>query len=40
MIGALCNYISTENEKFQPMNANFGILPKLPIKIKRQTRKV
>ena len=20
------NYISTENEKFQPMNANFGIL--------------
>ncbi len=34
MIGALCNYISTENEKFQPMNANFGILPKLPIKIK------
>ncbi len=34
MIGALCNYISTEKEKFQPMNANFGILPKLPIKIK------
>ena len=29
MIGALAKYISTENEKFQPMNANFGILPKL-----------
>ncbi len=29
MIGALANYISTENEKFQPMNANFGILPSL-----------
>ena len=24
--GALCNYISTENVDFQPMNANFGIL--------------
>lgn len=34
MIGSLCSYISTENEKFQPMNANFGILPKLPIRIK------
>lgn len=29
MIGALANYISTPNEKFQPMNANFGILPEL-----------
>ena len=29
VIGALANYISTENEKFQPMNANFGILPEL-----------
>ena len=28
VIGALARYISTENEKFQPMNANFGILPK------------
>ena len=34
MIGALAKYISTENEKFQPMNANFGILPELPEKIK------
>ena len=29
MIGALAKYISTENRKFQPMNANFGILPEL-----------
>lgn len=27
--GALAEYISTENSNFQPMNANFGILPKL-----------
>lgn len=29
IIGALCNYISTENVNFQPMNANFGILEPL-----------
>ena len=29
MTGALANYISTPNEKFQPMNANFGIVPGL-----------
>ena len=34
VIGALADYISTENEKFQPMNANFGILPELEEKIK------
>lgn len=34
MIGALANYVSTENEKFQPMNANFGILPELVEKIR------
>ena len=34
MIGALAKYISTPNEKFQPMNANFGILPELDQKIK------
>ena len=34
MIGALANYISTKNEKFQPMNANFGILPPLEENIK------
>ena len=34
MIGALSKYIATENKNFQPMNANFGILPELPEKIK------
>lgn len=34
MIGALAKYISTENKKFQPMNANFGILPELNEKIR------
>ena len=29
MIGALADYISTSKENFQPMNANFGILPPL-----------
>lgn len=34
MIGALAKYISTENDKFQPMNANFGIVSELGEKIK------
>ena len=34
VIGALAKYISTENKSFQPMNANFGILPELDEKIK------
>lgn len=29
VIGSLAQYISTPNTKFQPMNANFGILPQL-----------
>lgn len=34
VIGALANYISTSNKNFQPMNANFGILPELDEKIR------
>lgn len=34
MLGALAKYISTENKDFQPMNANFGIIEPLDIKIK------
>ena len=34
VIGALSQYISTPNTNFQPMNANFGILPELGEKIK------
>ena len=38
VIGALAKYISTENDKFQPMNANFGILPELEGKKIRDKR--
>lgn len=34
MIGSLASYISSENSNFQPMNANFGILPELEKRIK------
>lgn len=34
VIGALSKYIATENRDFQPMNANFGILPELEEKVK------
>ncbi len=34
VIGALAKYISSPNKRFQPMNANFGILPPLEEKIK------
>lgn len=34
VIGALSKYIATPNKRFQPMNANFGILPPLEQKIK------
>ena len=39
VIGALSSYISTENTKFQPMNANFGILPPLEEKIKDKVQR-
>ena len=29
VLGSLAKYITTENKDFQPMNANFGILPPL-----------
>ncbi len=30
-LGALARYITTENKDFQPMNANFGIIPPLDV---------
>ncbi len=36
MIGALADYISAENDRFQPMNANYGILPSLDERIKNK----
>ena len=34
MTGALINYITAPNDNFQPMNANFGILPPLKERVK------
>ena len=34
VIGALSKYISSPNKRFQPMNANFGLLPELNENIK------
>ena len=39
VIGALAKYISTANTKFQPMNANFGILPPLEEKVKDKSQR-
>jgi methylenetetrahydrofolate--tRNA-(uracil-5-)-methyltransferase len=36
-MGSMAHYITTTNAKnFQPMNANFGLLPGLPVKIKNK----
>ena len=37
--GALARYITTENKDFQPMNANFGIIPPLDRIIKDKKEK-
>ena len=39
VIGALAKYISSPNKNFQPMNANFGILPELEEKIKDKQKR-
>ena len=39
MLGSLAKYISTENKHFQPMNANFGILKPLDVRIKNKKEK-
>ena len=39
MIGALAKYISSENTNFQPMNANFGIIPELEERIKDKQKR-
>jgi methylenetetrahydrofolate--tRNA-(uracil-5-)-methyltransferase len=39
MLGALCHYVTHANLKdFQPMKANFGILPQLESKIAKRER--
>lgn len=37
--GALIRYITTENKDFEPMNANFGILPPLSMIVKDKAKK-
>lgn len=40
VMGALANYITSASEKdFQPMKANFGILPDLQTRVKKKERK-
>jgi methylenetetrahydrofolate--tRNA-(uracil-5-)-methyltransferase len=37
MLGALCYYVShAESQRFQPMKANFGIMPELSLKVKNK----
>ena len=36
MIGALCGYVTTPQERFQPMKANFGILPPLSKRVRNK----
>jgi len=40
MLGALCRYITESKTKFfQPMKANFGLLPQLDQQIKNKPRR-
>lgn len=39
ILGALCNYVTTPNVNYQPMNANFGIIRPLTLNIKDKIRK-
>jgi len=39
VIGALAEYIATPNKNFQPMNANFGILPPLEERIRDKQKR-
>lgn len=36
MIGSLCGYITSETTDFQPMNANFGLLPPLERRVRKK----
>jgi methylenetetrahydrofolate--tRNA-(uracil-5-)-methyltransferase len=39
-IGSMAKYITTTNSKnFQPMNANFGLFPELPVRIKGKSER-
>jgi methylenetetrahydrofolate--tRNA-(uracil-5-)-methyltransferase len=36
MIGALCRYVTTPQENFQPMKANFGLLPPMEERVRNK----
>jgi len=38
MLGSLTRYLTTPNTNFQPMNANFGLLPPIDVKDKKQRK--
>ena len=40
VLGALSRYITMENKNFQPMNANFGILPPLSVRDKKERKRL
>jgi methylenetetrahydrofolate--tRNA-(uracil-5-)-methyltransferase len=42
IMGSMANYISIPHTDFQPMNANFGIVPELDsnVRVKKKDRKL
>ena len=40
VLGALSKYITTPNKNFQPMNANFGILPPISVRDKKEKKRL
>lgn len=40
VLGALARYIATPNKDFEPMNANFGILPPITVRDKKERKRL
>ena len=40
VLGALARYVATPNKDFEPMNANFGILPPLTVRDKKERKRL
>jgi methylenetetrahydrofolate--tRNA-(uracil-5-)-methyltransferase len=36
MVGALCRYVTTQQKEFQPMKANYGLLPPLQTRVRNK----
>ena len=39
MIGALCRYVTTPQKEFQPMKANYGLLPPLETRLRGKSER-